>query len=184
MGREIRMVPPNWEHPRYTAEDVSNYPRAREGQYRACHNEDYESACKKWYAEAAAWKPRDPEDYCQWYHEYAGDPPDEVSYRPKFEAEPTWLQVYETVSEGTPVTPPFATPEELIDYLVAHGDFWDQRRCKEPDWATLWGGTPGVSGWKRENAERFVKAGWAPSMVVKSSPGGASFSGPRDGMPA
>lgn len=29
--------------------------------------------------------------------------------------------LYETVSEGTPVTPVFATPEELIDYLVKYG---------------------------------------------------------------
>jgi hypothetical protein len=94
-------------------------------------------------------------------------PPNPDSYRPKFQTEPTWYQVYETVSEGTPVTPPFATKEELVNYLVEHGDFWDQRR--------------GHGGWSRENAERFVGAGWAPSLVTVVSRDGVQIKAPRDG---
>jgi hypothetical protein len=70
------------------------------------------------------------------------------------------------VSEGTPVSPPFATKEELADYLAERGDFWDQKRCLTPEWVTLWGGTPGISGWGKEAAYRFVNAGWAPSMIA------------------
>lgn len=92
--------------------------------------------------------------------------PDPAYYRPWRDEEATWFQVWQTVSEGTPVSPPFATKEELIDYLAKHGDFWDQERCHQPDWQWLWGGTPGVSAWGRERAERFVNAEWAPSMVV------------------
>lgn len=76
-----------------------------------------------------------------------------------------WWQVWETVSEGSPVTPSFATAEELIDYLVQYGDAWDQQR--------------GDGGWKRENAEAFVKRGNAVSLVVA---GGKVYT-PRDGMP-
>jgi hypothetical protein len=79
---------------------------------------------------------------------------------------PTWFQVYETVSEGTPVTPPFATKEELVDYLVANGDFWDQHR--------------GDGGWSRENAEAFVGAGFAMSLVVNTATG--TIKAPRDGQ--
>ena len=76
----------------------------------------------------------------------------------------TWWQVYETVSEGTPVSPPFATPDELIDYLVAHGDFWDQQRRERGD--TIMNNDP----WSREQAEAFVRGpGWAPSMVVEKN---------------
>jgi hypothetical protein len=32
--------------------------------------------------------------------------------------EATWFQAWETVTEGTPVTPPFATTDELVDYLA------------------------------------------------------------------
>lgn len=61
-------------------------------------------------------------------------------------------QVWETVSEGSPVTPVFATAEELMAYLVEGGDAWDRKH--------------GEPGWKQENAEAFVRAGWAPSLVL------------------
>lgn len=64
-----------------------------------------------------------------------------------------WWQVWETVSEGSPVTPAFATDIELIAYLVVRGDAWDQKR--------------GDGGWTRNNAESFVKSGWSMSGVMK-----------------
>lgn len=78
-----------------------------------------------------------------------------------------WWQVWQTVGEGSPVTPAFATAEQLIDYLVAYGDVWDQRR--------------GDGGWKREAAEKFVGTGWAASMVVVDSATGREIYEPRDG---
>jgi hypothetical protein len=56
-------------------------------------------------------------------------------------------QMWETVSEGSPITPVFATAEGLVDHLVEHGD------------------RPGRGGWRREAAESFVAAGWAPSFI-------------------
>lgn len=57
-------------------------------------------------------------------------------------------QVWETVSEGSPVTPVFATAEELIEFLVNEGNKWD-------------------GPISREAAEKFVKgSGWVPSMVI------------------
>lgn len=52
----------------------------------------------------------------------SGGPPQRACYCPWKPEDATWLQVWETVSEGTPVTPPFATRQELVDYLVQHGD--------------------------------------------------------------
>ncbi len=56
------------------------------------------------------------------YEDFWGEPPEpnDPTLRPEYEEEPTWYQVYETVTEGTPVTPPFATEQELADYLVRH----------------------------------------------------------------
>jgi hypothetical protein len=105
-----------------------------------------------------------PSDYAFW--EWENNPPDRAYYRPWADDEATWLQVWETVTEGTPVSPPFETAEELIAYLAENGDFWDQKRCKEPGWERYHGGVPGVSAWGIEAATRFVNAGWAPSMVV------------------
>ena len=166
MGREIRRVPGDWQHPKFTREDAPHSGRI--GDYRPLYNEEYHEACAKWYADAAAFK---PDEFSRWHHEYAGPPPDEQSYRDRAwtPEEATHIAVYETVSEGTPVTPAFATPEELIEYLVQHGDFWDQKR--------------GDGGWKRENAESFVGRGWAPSLMVNRSETGTTIHSPRDGMP-
>ncbi len=79
-------------------------------------------------------------------------------YLPVFEedfvtdGERTHYQVYETVSEGTPMSPVFATKEELIEWLVNDG------------------GQDGPHS--RKAAEAFVKNEWAPSMVI--GPNGAS----------
>ena len=68
--------------------------------------------------------------------------------------------MYETVSEGTPVTPHFAMKAELVDYLVEYGTFWDDGK-----------------GWHREIAERFVDTGYAPSMIIEND----VIKTPRDG---
>jgi hypothetical protein len=82
-----------------------------------------------------------------------GQPLDPSYYRPWKPEDATWYQLWETVSEGTPVSPAFATEDELIDYLAKNGDEWDQKRGDQP--------------WGREMAERFVKgAGWAPSFAI------------------
>lgn len=42
MGREVRRVPPDWEHPRHTKETTTN-PKTI-GHYIPLHDEDYETA--------------------------------------------------------------------------------------------------------------------------------------------
>ena len=160
MGREIRKVPPNWEHP--SSED--NYGRMR---LQPMHNERFEEAKREWIEGLAEWEAegKSETEECE-YWDYNGNPPDRPYYRPWRDEEATWFQLWETVSEGTPVSPPFATKEELVSYLAEHGDFWDQKRCMEPDWSRLWGGFPSKSGWGLERATAFVNAGWAPSMIV------------------
>lgn len=169
MGREIRRVPANWEHP--VTKD--NYGRMRK---QPMDRGTYEEACAEWLADFDRIRSGNldeierecyPGGVCHWASENTA--PDPAYYRPWKDEDATWYQVWETVSEGTPVSPAFATEEELINYLAEHGDEWDQKRCHEPDWQRLWGGTPGVSGWGRQQAERFVKGpGWAPSLVIQN----------------
>ena len=157
MGREIRMVPPNWEH-----------PKGDNSGYQSLYDEDYPSAVKEWKEGYALWEAGthpDQEDYEYW--DWMGMPPDEVMYRPAFIEDATWFQIYETVSEGTPVSPPFKTKPELVDYLVEHGDFWDQDR--------------GDGGWERKNAESFVGTGFAMSAMARVKDGKAEIKMARDG---
>jgi hypothetical protein len=70
-------------------------------------------------------------------------------------------QVWETVSEGSPVSPVFATGEELVEYLVEGGDSWCRSR-------------PDESPPSRSAAEAFVLgAGWVPSGVGIRHPDGS-----------
>lgn len=164
MGREIRMVPPNWDHPKVIRRNGrEGYQPMRKGSFVECANE--------WKESFAKWEAGDYPDYCSEenkvleYWEWAGNPPDREYFQPWKKEEATWYQVWETVSEGTPVTPPFATKEELIDYLVDNGDYWDQSRREE----RKQGQTIGMNcePWNHKNAEAFVNGpGWAPSMIL------------------
>ena len=63
----------------------------------------------------------------------------------------THLMMYEDTSEGTPISPAFATPEELARWLTDNG-------------ASAFGSSTGsYEGWLR-----VAKGGWAPSMVATS----------------
>lgn len=184
MGREIRKVIPNWEHPR---EECQHSPWAggcaeakRSGGkcFQPLYDHGFELAADEWLSFNADWEsgadPQRAEEEAELGHrryswEYNGDPPDRKYYRPNWtDEQATWFQVYETVSEGTPVTPAFATKEELVDYLVQHGDYWDQYR--------------GQGGWGQANAEGFVGVGFAMSMVVHHTPEGVEIKMPRDGQ--
>lgn len=166
MGREIRNVIPGWEHPR----------DERTGEFIPLYDNDYETEAQEWIKNFVAWEIEhtDP-DYVKHpeyhYWDWDGGPPDPQSYRKEkwTPEQATWVQMYETVSEGTPVSPAFATRKELIDYLVEHGDYWDQNR--------------GDGGWDRNNAEKFVNRGWAPSMMVMHTETTNTIFMPRDGLP-
>jgi hypothetical protein len=175
MGREIRRVPPNWEHP--TVKKYNPWSHREEENFQPLYNEPYGPAMARWIEEHQLWergehpaqKDGSGKEY-RYYAQWGGGPPDVEYYRPDWKQEEmTWWQVYETVSEGTPVTPPFATREELVEYLVANGDYWDQKRRKEG--RSLMPCEP----WTRKQAESFVfGAGWAPSLIVT---GGRVMSG-------
>lgn len=160
MGRKLRMVPPNWDHP------VVTLRNGQEG-YQPMRDRAFEAAAKEWKERFLKWEAGErpnwiSEEFSKMeFWEYDGPPPNRECHRPWQDSEATWFQVWETVSEGTPVTPPFATKEELIEYLVANGDFWDQKRREE--------GRHDINcePWPRQAAERFVNGpGWAPSLVM------------------
>ena len=168
MGREIRRVPPNWNHPEGTRAN------GRAGK-QPMFNETYESARQEWLDGLRKWEAGEDKDreeyknddgtYQDWW-EWHGGPPDRAYYRSWQDVDATWFQLWETVSEGTPVSPPFATKEELAQYLAENGDEWDQRRCWERDTCALMGLQYGKPGWGIERARAFVEAGWALSMMV------------------
>lgn len=80
-------------------------------------------------------------------------------FRRKGPPEGEGWQVWETVSEGSPITPVFPTAEELVEHLCTVGTVWDQKNAQDFPYEGLRLPT-------REQAEAFVKSGWVPSMVM------------------
>ena len=132
MGREIRRVPKNWQH-----------PKDQRGEYRPMYDQTFAAAAAKWKAGFAEWEAKTHECYQEGYEfwDYYDHPPDPEYYRPEFNDEATHYQIYETVSEGTPVSPVFATKEEMLKWLIAHG-------------------------YSQKAAEKFIDIGHACSLTV------------------
>ena len=155
------MVPKGWQH-----------PRKDNGSYQPMFNSSVDDDYIEWLEEFDKFKSRELDDiadeqgynrkapyaaFCDWW----GCPPDPEYRRPSWKEEDiTNYQMYETVSEGTPVSPVFETKEQLVDYLVKNGDYWDQSRRKQGNCAM------NCEPWSRQQAENFVKAGWKPSMIM------------------
>jgi hypothetical protein len=160
MGREIRRVPKNWEHPK------SN------GKFIPLYDLSYEQKARDWLENCIKWENNTHDDLIKhpeykkeypFFWQYECNPPDPSYYRSEFTKEANCYQMYETVSEGTPVSPVFETKNDLVDYLVKNGDFWDQIR--------------GDGGWIREIAEQFVEREWAMSGMFVNG----EIKTPRDG---
>lgn len=151
MGREIRRVPPDWEHPREACrhspwaggcEDA----KAHGGRcYKPLLEGDFLIAAREWLDQCLAWEDGTHKDAAKYKEEYPfywqwdGGPPDEESYRPMWPAETaTHFQIYETVSEGTPISPVLPSSDAIIDWLVAQG-------------------------YSRTASDAFAKSGWAMS---------------------
>jgi hypothetical protein len=131
MGREIRSVPLDWEH-----------PKDEKGHYRPLNDQTWlQSLCSRlrydlpYYLKPSHWKEiaelwPDPQ-YCR-------------PYWPKHKA--IAFQMYETVSEGTPVSPVFETLDGLKLWLVEQGH-------------------------SEHAAAEFCKYKWAPSMTFSPTGG-------------
>ena len=139
MGREIRRVPKDWQH-----------PKDGEGHYMPAHDEDYDTAAKEWIENCQQWiegthpDQEDPEIAVKYpyYWDWVGPPPDMDYYRPAFESEPTHYQIYENITEGTPVSPVFETEAEMLEWLIGQGH-------------------------SEKAAKRFIEEGFAFSMVMR-----------------
>lgn len=103
MGREVRKVPPDWEH-----------PKEKDGRYRPLlSGESYR-------ADAAAFAALVTSVGREEAIEEYGFEPDARDYMLADvpEEQCTHYMMYEDTSEGTPISPAFATKEELCRWLV------------------------------------------------------------------
>lgn len=122
MGREIRMVPKGWEHPK------------NEKGYIPLMGGPYSERVKSWDEENAqwqkglrsnyegGWQPKEEKYKDMPFEEWDGARPVKEEYMPEWApGEATMLMMYEDTSEGTPISPAFETPEELAHWLADNG---------------------------------------------------------------
>ncbi|MBM3712642.1 MAG: hypothetical protein FJW56_04295 [Actinobacteria bacterium] len=156
MGREIRRVPANWEHPKRI--NPCNNKKEFRPMYQRGFKEayaDFEKELKRWYQEYEAFENGKIFNYKDkiyskqngnTYEDWAGEPP--LQPNPyDYMSIGDWYQLFEDVSEGTPLSPPFKTKEELIEWLIHNDDYWGNR-------------------WTRKQAEGIIKAGSTPSGLL------------------
>jgi hypothetical protein len=113
MGREVRKVPPTWEHP----------------ENKPLRGRSFEEDAEKWDIQKIAWdcglylsngelKRRDssmPDSFDDW----DGKRPEKEDYMPNWpESERTHYQMYETTTLGTPISPPMPTIDSLAHWLA------------------------------------------------------------------
>ena len=137
MSREVRRVPLDWQHPMVWAE--------RWDKDRQCVRpmlvpralaDDFSGAVAKWE--------RDGRD--------VAERPDPLDYMPDFsDRDPASLGwcMYETCSEGTPISPVLGSPEELARWLTDNG--------------------ASAFGYSTATYEQWLnvcRGGWAPSAVA------------------
>lgn len=142
IGREVRRVPKDWEHP--MAYYIDDYLPLKGGSFSKDLKEWLENK-EKWDSGfirdyiTMSWKPRDKDcDYSfeKWY----GIKPCQYSYMPEWtEKEKTHYQMYETCSEGTPISPVMETPEELAHWLEDNNAsaFADIMTASYEEWLSL-----------------------------------------------
>lgn len=155
----------------YRAHEVS-WTKAGHNAFIAQHDEDWLSAWREWQWERIKWyvsipffwvatmlglgcafskwgSPRIP-DSCS-FEEWHGTRPDFHSCHPRWrEKDRTHFQLYQTVSEGTPISPVFANLEEMAQWCGTQArPVWVNTRMDVKQWRAFFG-----------------EGGSAPSMVI------------------
>ena len=129
MGRKVRRVAPGWEHPTHPIHPNRPLP-LYDGSCFKKELGDWEKSlavAKEAYEETGILETRTPRllRLCKdhgfevYWHECTAMKPDPTDYMPLWsEDEATHLMMFETTSEGTPISPAFETPEGLARWLA------------------------------------------------------------------
>jgi hypothetical protein len=109
MGRKVRKVPPDWKHPTYINPYLGEVYKPM-FEYSAYIDmlKDWEESVKKYGLEATL------DDF--------NGPLRKEDFMPEWSPEQaTHYMMYEDTTEGTPISPAFATKEELASWLSKNG---------------------------------------------------------------
>ena len=139
MGRELRKVPADWEH-----------PRRENGTYQPMYETYYGDAFNDWMKEHIQWQEgthpeliRNPclKKKYPFYTMYYGNPPRVEYYQTiKYtDDELTHIQLYETTSEGTPISPVFhkSNLDELCEWAENNATTFADFKATKEQWKKM-----------------------------------------------
>jgi hypothetical protein len=162
MSREVRRVPADWVHPKLN-DGYGEYYHDGTPRLRGL-NTDFSKRLADWKNEKDHWEAGNYPSYISEesrqdamagrlsFEEYYGDAPKRQDYMPEWTPEEaTHFQMYETCSEGTPISPVMETPEALALWLAANGA------------SSFGSSTATYDQWLAT-----IKAGWAPSAIISN----------------
>ena len=116
MGRELRRVPKDWVHPKDKDGDLQPVLDMRYDEYKKNKelwaNGTHPDQLDPKYAEDAR--------ECKTYASWAGSLYPKRYYIPYERKDCTHYQLYENTSEGTPLSPVFATMKGVAQYATEH----------------------------------------------------------------
>lgn len=136
MGRELRKVPANWEH-----------PKMENGKLQPMFKTYYQDALNEWIEENEQWNNGTHSDLVRgvttkeeypFYAMWNGNPPDVNYYQTRkyTEEELTHIQLYETTSEGTPCSPVFKADEldKLCEWAAENATTFAHFKASKEEW--------------------------------------------------
>ena len=141
MGRELRKVPANWEH-----------PKNDNGKYKPMYDEFYGDAFAEWLKNHNEWingthsdlieRPELKDKY-PFYAMWSGNAPDVEYYQTKkySEEELTHIQLYQTTSEGSPISPVFKADEleKLCEWASENATTFANFKTTKEQWMKMLG---------------------------------------------
>lgn len=141
MGRELRKVPADWQH-----------PKDKDGWYKPLFNYLFSKQLAKFHEGKlqwelgyrddwnGGWKPKEPAELKMSWEEWDGEMPKQEDYMPEWpDTERTHIQLYETTSEGTPLSPLFKADEldKLCDWAADNATTFADYRASASEWKTM-----------------------------------------------
>ncbi len=142
MGRQLRRVTENWQHPK---NKDGNYIPLFDGEKFKKQLSDWEEGERQWNNGFKddwndGWKPKENDEINMSYEEWSGGKPLESDYMPQWsEEEKTHIQLYEDTTEGTPKSPVFKADEfeKLCEYASKNISVFANDMETQEEWADM-----------------------------------------------
>lgn len=142
MGRELRRVPSTWRHPKKNGEFIPLFD-GKKFKERLRNWKEHKRMWNKGYKDdyMGGWIKKEDDllhysSFAEWY----GPKPKRCDYMPEWkESELTHIQLYETTTEGTPISPVFHASrlDALCAYAMDHATTFADFKASKEEWKQM-----------------------------------------------